>query len=101
MAPGGHPPFAVAGYGGGVSPSAHTPTAVAHRPGKDLLAVDAASPDAEVAAALVRAAGRLAARMRSVGLLVEEKTSISDVVSDADKAAEAMIVERLADRPPR
>ena len=96
MAPGGHQPFAAAGYGGGVSPSPHTPTAVAHRPDEDLLAVDAASPDAEVAAALVRAAGRLAARMRSVGLLVEEKTSISDVVSDADKAAEALIVERLA-----
>ncbi|HEY7814911.1 MAG TPA: inositol monophosphatase, partial [Nakamurella sp.] len=72
-----------------MSPSPHTPTAVAHRPDEDLLAVDAASPDAEVAAALVRAAGRLAARMRSEGLLVEEKTSISDVVSDADKAAEA------------
>lgn len=56
----------------------------------------AASPDAEIAAALVRTAGRLAARMRSAGLLVEEKTSISDVVSDADKAAEALIVDRLA-----
>ena len=52
--------------------------------------------DPELAADLVTTAGRLAARMRAEGLRVEEKTSISDVVSDADKAAEALIVERLA-----
>ncbi len=52
--------------------------------------------DADVAASLVRSAGRLAARMLREGLRVEEKTSISDVVSNADKAAEALIVERLA-----
>ena len=34
--------------------------------------------------------------MRLDGLTVDRKTSISDVVSDADKAAEAMIVRRLA-----
>ena len=45
-------------------------------------------------------AGRLAARMRGQGLSVSEKTSISDLVTDADKAAEALIVRRLAaDRP--
>ena len=38
----------------------------------------------------------MAARMRLDGLTVDRKTSISDVVSDADKAAEAMIVRRLA-----
>ena len=43
-----------------------------------------------------RSAGRLAAQMRLGGLTVDRKTSISDVVSDADKAAEAMIVGRLA-----
>jgi fructose-1,6-bisphosphatase/inositol monophosphatase family enzyme len=52
--------------------------------------------DAELAGELVQAAGRLAARMRHDGLTVDQKTSISDVVSDADKAAEAMIVDRLA-----
>ncbi|MET0866205.1 MAG: inositol monophosphatase [Nakamurella sp.] len=52
--------------------------------------------DVELAAELVRAAGRLAAQMRSDGLTVDQKTSISDVVSDADKAAEALIVDRLA-----
>ena len=45
------------------------------------------------------AAGRLAARMLLDGLTVDRKTSISDVVSDADKAAEAMIVGRLAGGP--
>jgi len=80
---------------GDVPPSPHAP-AESHRPEEDLFAVNATSSDAEVAAALVRTAGRLAARMRSTGLTVEEKTSISDVVSDADKAAEGLIVERLA-----
>ena len=57
---------------------------------------DSRRSDAELATALVTAAGRLAARMRGDGLTVEKKTSISDVVSDADHAAEAMIVDRLA-----
>jgi len=57
---------------------------------------DAELTDAELAGALVTAAGRLAARMLHDGLTVDRKTSISDVVSDADKAAEAMIVGRLA-----
>jgi fructose-1,6-bisphosphatase/inositol monophosphatase family enzyme len=61
---------------------------------------DLSQSDAELAASLVRSAGRLAARMRTAGLRVEEKTSISDVVSDADKAAEALIVERLATARP-
>ena len=56
--------------------------------------------DVELAADLVLSAGRLADRMRTAGLRVEEKTSISDVVSDADKAAEALIVERLAQERP-
>lgn len=56
--------------------------------------------DAELAAQLVRDAGRLAHRMRQEGLAAEQKTSISDVVTAADRAAEALIVERLrAERP--
>ncbi|SHH20411.1 fructose-1,6-bisphosphatase [Jatrophihabitans endophyticus] len=51
--------------------------------------------DFELAAALVRDAGALAARMLGEGLTVERKTSISDVVSAADHAAEAFVVERL------
>jgi myo-inositol-1(or 4)-monophosphatase len=56
--------------------------------------------DFELAAALVRDAGELAARMLRDGLTTEHKTSISDVVSAADRAAEELIVSRLrADRP--
>lgn len=56
--------------------------------------------DAELAAQLVRDAGRLAHRMRQEGLAAEQKASISDVVTAADRAAEALIVERLrAERP--
>lgn len=56
--------------------------------------------DLELAAALARDAGELAARMLREGLSVERKTSISDVVSAADRAAEALVVSRLrAARP--
>jgi myo-inositol-1(or 4)-monophosphatase len=56
--------------------------------------------DAELAADLVLEAGRLARRMRAEGLSAEQKTSISDVVTAADHAAEALVVERLrAERP--
>ncbi|MCU1689600.1 MAG: inositol monophosphatase family protein [Jatrophihabitantaceae bacterium] len=52
--------------------------------------------DAQLAADLVRAAGDLAARMRAEGIDVDRKTSITDVVSSADRAAEAMITAQLA-----
>lgn len=56
--------------------------------------------DAELAARLVREAGTLAGRMRAQGLDAEEKTSVSDVVTAADRAAERLIVETLAlERP--
>lgn len=56
--------------------------------------------DASLAGALVREAGQLAAAMRARGLSATRKTSISDVVSDADRAAEKLISERLtAARP--
>jgi myo-inositol-1(or 4)-monophosphatase len=51
--------------------------------------------DAEVAASLVREAGTLAAQMLADGLDTHYKTSVSDVVSAADHAAEAHVVERL------
>jgi myo-inositol-1(or 4)-monophosphatase len=58
------------------------------------------SSDAALAAELVEQAGALAARIRREGLDVEEKTSGSDVVTQADLAAERLIVERLtAERP--
>jgi myo-inositol-1(or 4)-monophosphatase len=56
--------------------------------------------DVALAASLVRDAGDLAAGMLRRGLTVEHKTSISDVVSAADHAAEDLVVERLrAARP--
>jgi myo-inositol-1(or 4)-monophosphatase len=56
--------------------------------------------DLALAAALVHDAGELAARMLHDGLTVERKTSVSDVVSAADHAAERLVVDRLrAERP--
>ena len=56
--------------------------------------------DLALAASLVRDAGTLAARMLRDGLDVAHKTSISDVVSAADHAAEALVVSRLASLRP-
>jgi fructose-1,6-bisphosphatase/inositol monophosphatase family enzyme len=67
---------------------------------------DGIESDAALAARLVRAAGALAARMRqagvggSGGLRIETKTNITDVVSDADRAAERLIAEVLARHRP-
>jgi myo-inositol-1(or 4)-monophosphatase len=56
--------------------------------------------DLALAAELVQDAGQLAARMLREGLRVEHKTSVSDVVSAADHAAEELIASRLrSDRP--
>ena len=51
--------------------------------------------DLQLAASLVREAGTLAADMLLAGLETMHKTSISDVVSAADHAAEELIVSRL------
>jgi fructose-1,6-bisphosphatase/inositol monophosphatase family enzyme len=51
--------------------------------------------DLELAGELVREAGRLAARMLHQGLDTHHKSSVSDVVSDADHAAEELIVAAL------
>jgi fructose-1,6-bisphosphatase/inositol monophosphatase family enzyme len=56
--------------------------------------------DLALAAALVRDAGRLAADMLRDGLRTHHKTSVSDVVSAADHAAEGLVGSRLtAERP--
>ena len=57
---------------------------------------DADLDDAGLAAALVRDAGLLARRMLAEGLRTDYKTSVSDVVSAADHAAEELITTRLA-----
>lgn len=51
--------------------------------------------DLELAQDLVTRAGALAAAMRADGLKAQQKTSISDVVTDADHAAEALVTEAL------
>jgi myo-inositol-1(or 4)-monophosphatase len=56
--------------------------------------------DLALAAALVRDAGTLAARMLHDGLTVQHKTSVSDVVSAADHAAEELVVRRLREERP-
>lgn len=58
--------------------------------------------DVRLATELVRGAGSLAAKMRTAGIgdSVETKTSVSDVVTAADKAAEKAIVDRLAAEHP-
>ena len=56
--------------------------------------------DFELAASLVREAGLLAAAMLRDGLSTQHKTSVSDVVSAADHAAEALVVAGLRDHRP-
>lgn len=51
--------------------------------------------DHHLAQALVYNAGRLAWRMRQTGLDTEQKTSVSDVVTAADRAAEKFIADAL------
>jgi len=56
--------------------------------------------DATLAADLVREAALLAARIRAEGLDIERKTSGSDIVTQADTAAERLIVQQLAAERP-
>jgi fructose-1,6-bisphosphatase/inositol monophosphatase family enzyme len=57
--------------------------------------LDPSLDDYELAAALVREAGQLALLMRMAGLQSEQKTSVSDVVTAADHAAEAYVLGQL------
>jgi myo-inositol-1(or 4)-monophosphatase len=57
--------------------------------------LDTSLSDAELAAALVRNAGWLALQMRREGLQGEQKTSVSDVVTAADRAAERYVLGQL------
>ncbi|HMT48507.1 MAG TPA: inositol monophosphatase family protein, partial [Dietzia sp.] len=56
--------------------------------------------DADLAARLVVGAGTLARRLREDGLDVHRKTSVSDVVTEADEAAEREITALLAAHRP-
>lgn len=57
--------------------------------------VDPSVTDAELAVILVTSAGTLASRMRDEGLRTDFKTSISDVVTAADRAAEDLVMRTL------
>lgn len=61
---------------------------------------DPSLSDAELAVSLVTAAGDLAARMRADGLSTDYKTSISDVVTAADHAAEELVMRALRELRP-
>jgi len=56
--------------------------------------------DYDLAADLVRSAGTLAADMLAEGLETRYKSSISDVVSGADEAAERLVADRLSQLRP-
>lgn len=58
-------------------------------------------PDDRLAKALVYNAGRLAWRMRETGVATEYKTSVSDVVTDADRAAERFVAGALEQLRPK
>ncbi len=75
--------------------SAQSDKSAAAPAASDPAVFDPALTDLELAAALVRHAGQLARGMRADGLLAEQKTSVSDVVTAADRAAESFVVEQL------
>jgi len=56
--------------------------------------------DLELASSLVRDAGELADRMRQSGVGIDYKSSISDIVTAADHAAEQLVVARLLTERP-
>ncbi|MFS0293798.1 inositol monophosphatase family protein [Corynebacterium striatum] len=58
---------------------------------KTFLVAHVDDTDAHLAQALVYNAGRLAWRMREQGVDIDQKTSFSDVVTDADRAAERFV----------
>ena len=56
--------------------------------------------DPQLAAVVVERAAALAAERRAAGLTTSRKTSVSDVVTDADHAAEALVTSLLLDARP-
>lgn len=62
--------------------------------------IDQSISDADLAVHLVTAAGDLAARMCADGLTADFKTSISDVVTAADHAAEDLVMRTLRELRP-
>lgn len=54
----------------------------------------------ELAAHLAHEAGQIAHRMRTAGLTISQKSSISDIVTEADRAAEEYVVTTLHEKRP-
>lgn len=71
-----------------------------HRLASTFDSADIVYDDVEFAALLVTEAGRQARHLRERGLEVETKTSISDVVTQADRAAEDTITQLIATHRP-
>lgn len=63
---------------------------------KTFIVAHADDSDHHLAQALVYNAGRWAWRLREQGVSVDQKTSVSDVVTDADRSAEKFVSEILA-----
>ena len=88
----------------GIRPSDPVPADLRRLFGTDIRALVSAfvddhrhSADPELACALVATAGQLALTIRdSGGLGVDYKTSVSDVVTEADRAAEAFVADTLS-----
>jgi len=59
------------------------------------MSANATEKDFALAESLVREAGALALAMRAEGLTGKQKTSVSDVVTAADQAAEKLVLETL------
>lgn len=78
------------------------PTADATAPSRELdafigqLSESIAASDTAIAAAIVKRAASVASEMRAEGMVKGFKTSISDVVTAADRAAEKFVVDALA-----
>lgn len=94
-----HPPARVTACHGTIgtmtSPTSPIPAEALQAITKTFIIAHDRDDDAALAQALVYNAGRLAWRMREAGLTTEYKTSVSDVVTAADNAAEQFIAETL------
>ncbi|SES31759.1 inositol monophosphatase family protein [Corynebacterium cystitidis] len=67
---------------------------------EDFMRAHADATDHELARELVKYAGALALKMREAGVGTDYKTSISDVVTDADRAAEEFVARALTQLRP-
>lgn len=81
-------------------PGGHSPLELADAMAKTQLAAHGDRDDEGLARDLVLNAGRLAWRLREIGLSVDHKTGLTDVVTDADRAAEHFVSRVLSEARP-